>query len=310
MKLAILDDYQNIALVSADWSSVSSRCEIQVFNQPFSDPQQVIAALEPFDIICCMRERTPFPASVLEQLPQLKLLVTTGAKNAAIDFSCAKDQGIEIATTDSPGHAAAELAWGLLMSLAKNIHLDNQTIRQGVWQSRMASDIKGQTLGIVGLGRHGRHMARFAQAFGMRCLAWSENLTQASCEQAGVDYVSKEELLCDSDFISIHLKMGSRNRDLMYAEAFRLMIPSAFLINTSRGPIVNESAMIQALRSGSIAGVGLDVYDLEPLAIDHPLLSFDNALLTPHTGFVTHQTYHVFYTQTVDRVLQWLTTNT
>lgn len=306
MKLAILDDYQNVALSSADWSAIASGCDITVFNHVIGDERAVIAALNRYDIICCMRERTAFPAEVLQQLPQLKLLVTTGVKNAAIDFSAAEQCGVLVCGTQSPGHAAAELAWGLIMSLAKNIHLDNKSIREGHWQTRLGTDLKYQTLGILGLGRHGQNVARFAHAFGMRCIAWSQNLTPQQCTDCHVEWVDKDTLFSTSDFITIHLKMGTRNRALVGADEFSCMKSSAYLINTSRGAIVNESAMLKALEHNAIAGVGLDVYEQEPMLPTHPLLALDNALLTPHTGYVTRQTYTVFYEQTVDIVNGWL----
>jgi D-3-phosphoglycerate dehydrogenase len=306
MRLAILDDYQHAALVLADWSSLHERCEVVTFHQHLGDESTVIDALKDYTIVCCMRERTPFPAAVLEKLPKLKLLVTTGAKNSAIDLKAAKQCGITVCGTQSPGHAAAELAWALIMSLAKNIHIENQAIRQHQWQTTMGTDLKGQTLGILGLGRHGANMARFAQAFGMRCMAWSQNLTKEHCDALGVTYVDKETFFRTADFITIHLKMGQRNRGLITEQELSLMKPSAFLVNTSRGPIVDENALMASLRNRQIAGAGLDVYEQEPLPKDYPLLDFNNVLLMPHMGYVTRQTYDVFYTQTIEAVEAWL----
>lgn len=305
-KLAILDDYQEVAYDHADWSSLSGDCEIQVFNQPFASERAAAEQLSGFSIVCCMRERTPFPASLLGKLPKLQLLITTGAKNASIDLTAASQQGVIVCGTESPGHAAAELAWALLMSLAKNLHIENAMIREGRWQTTIGSDLKNQTLGIVGLGRHGLNVARFAEAFGMQCIAWSQNLTEQLCSDNGVEYVDKETLFRRADFISIHLKMGKRNRQLIGEREFSLMKPSAYIINTSRGPIIDQNALIKALSEVRIAGAGLDVYDIEPLSADHPLLSLDNVLLAPHIGFVTRQTYDVFYSQTVDAVKNWL----
>ncbi len=309
LKIAILDDYQQVALTSADWSSLSSQAEITVFSRHLGDCDHVVQALKEFSVICCMRERTPFPKEVLEQLPYLKLLVTTGAKNAAIDLVAAKENIIVVCGTDSPGHAAAELAWALLMVLAKNIHIENTAVRQSQWQTTMPTDLKNTTLGIIGLGRHGKNMARFAQAFGMRCVAWSQNLTEDTCKEVGVNYVDKETLFSQSDFISIHLKMGKRNRGLITAEELSLMKTSAYLINTSRGPIVDELALINALKNEAIAGAGLDVYDTEPLPDKHPLLSMNNAVLMPHMGYVTRQTYDIFYSQVVETIQAWLDGN-
>ncbi len=306
VKLAILDDYQNVALSSADWSSIQDKCDITIFHQHLGDENNIIQVLSEYTIICCMRERTPFPESTLKQLPNLRLLLTTGSKNAAIDMGAAKSLDIIVLGTESPGHAAAELAWALLMSLAKNIHIDNQDIRGNQWQANIGTDLKGQTLGVVGLGRHGTNVVRFAQAFGMSCIAWSQNLTQEHCESLGVQYVDKETLFRTSDFISIHLKMGQRNKGLIERQEFEWMKPSAFLINTSRGPIINESALLNALSLKSIAGAGLDVYDIEPWPKSHTLFYFKNVLLTPHTGYVTRQTYEVFYGQVVEKINAWL----
>lgn len=306
MKLAILDDYQNVALTSADWSPLQNQCQITVFDHHLGEQHTIVEKLKDFSIICCMRERTPFPKSLINQLPNLKLLVTTGKQNAAIDLEAASECGVIVCGTQSPGHAAAELAWALLMSIAKNLHIENETIRRGEWQTTIGSDLKGQTLGIIGLGRHGENIARFAQAFGMNCIAWSQNLTQQKCEELGVQYVDKKTLLSSADMISIHLKMGQRNRNLIDEEAFALMQPNAILINTSRGPIIDEQAMLNALSEGKLLGVGLDVYDTEPLPKDHPLLTSDRVLLSPHTGYVTKQTYEIFYGQSVEAVSAWL----
>ncbi|MGH1440533.1 MAG: D-2-hydroxyacid dehydrogenase family protein [Cellvibrionaceae bacterium] len=306
MKLAILDDYQKVAFEYADWSQVKTHCEVFRFNSYLGSEEDIVEALESFTIICCMRERTSFSASVLKRLPNLKLLVTTGAKNAAIDLKEAEVLGILVCGTQSPGHAAAELAWALLMSLAKNLHIEDQQVRQGQWQTKVGTDLKGQVLGIVGLGRHGENVARFAKAFGMTCIAWSQNLEPQRCEALGVQYVDKETLFRTADMISVHLKMGQRNRSLISKAEFKLMKKTVILVNTSRGPIIDEAALLDALAQKRIRGVGLDVYNVEPLPTSHPLLLSDRVLLSPHIGYVTEQTYDVFYSQTVDAVLAWL----
>ncbi len=306
MKLAILDDYQNVALTMADWTGIQPKVDITVFNQHLGDEEQVIEALQSFDVICCMRERTPFPSGVLTRLPRLKLLVSSGAKNASIDINAAERLGIEFMGTQSPGHAASELAWGLLMSLARNIHIENSNIRQGKWQSTIGSDLKGQTLGILGLGRHGSNMARFAQAFGMKIIAWSQNLNEQRCHELNVEYVDKKSFFQHADFVSIHLKMGARNVGIVGKQEFHWMKSSAYLINTSRGPIIDECSLIKALKNNEICGAALDVYDEEPIPSNHEFLNIPNVLLTSHVGFVTSQTYAVFYGQMVEKIFTWV----
>ena len=312
-KLAILDDYQKVALDSAEWSELQKLFDVSVFDYHLGDEAQVTETLSNFTVICCMRERTKFPESQLKSLPNLKLLVSSGAKNASIDSKVATEMGIVVCGTQSPGHAASELAWSLLSSLARNIHLENTNIRNAdgaYWQTTIGSDLKGQTLGIVGLGRHGSNMARFAKAFGMNVMAWSQNLTEQTCETEAVAFVDKNTLFSEADFISVHLKMGKRNIGIIGHEEFSLMKPSSYIINTSRGPIIQEDALVKALEENKIAGAGLDVFDVEPLPRTHPLLKLENALLTSHVGFVTKQTYEVFYKQTVEAVLNWEKGNT
>ncbi len=305
-KIAILDDYQGVALSRANWESLQSEHEITVFRQKLESEEHLAAALEDKSIICAMRERTRFDRSLLSKLPKLRLLVTSGAKNASIDMASAREFGITVCGTRSPGHAASELAFALILALARNIPEEDRQMRNNVWQSTMGTDLNGQTLGILGLGRHGSNLARFGLAFGMRVIAWSQNLTHERCREIGVEYADKESFFATSDFITIHLKLGTRNKGLVDANALTLMKPSAYLINTSRGPIIDQDALIKALHSGSIAGAGLDVYEQEPLPQEHPLLTAPRTVLTSHIGFVTKQTYGVFYGDTVECIERYL----
>jgi phosphoglycerate dehydrogenase-like enzyme len=305
-RIAILDDYQGIALEHGDWSSLSAWHELVVFPQHLGNEDKVADALQSFDIICAMRERTPFPRTLLARLQRLKLLVTSGAKNAAIDMAAARELGITVCGTRSSSHAAAELAFALIMALARNITEEDRVIRSGGWQTTLGCDLHGETLGILGLGRHGANMARFGQAFGMRAIAWSQNLTQARCDDLGVELVDKERLFRDSDFLTIHLKMGQRNRGLVGTDELALMKPSAYIINTSRGPIIEEEALLQALHKGTIAGAGIDVYDHEPLPQEHPWRCAPRTILTSHIGYVTQQTYDLFYSEIQERIEAYL----
>jgi phosphoglycerate dehydrogenase-like enzyme len=306
IRIAVLDDYQKVALQMADWGQLPDSARIQVFDYHLGNDDRVAEALKDFDVVCIMRERTRFTRELFERLPSLKLLVTTGARNAAIDLEAASECGVTVCGTRSPGHAASELTWGLILALSRKIVEEDKAMREGHWQTTIGRDLHGQTLGIIGLGRHGANVARFAQAFGMKVIAWSENLTEQRCDEVGVQRVDKETLLSQADIITIHLKMGQRYRGLIDAEALSLMKPTAYLVNTSRGPIINETDLIDALRNGAIGGAGLDVYDQEPLPGDHPLRSLPNTVLTSHVGFVTEQTYQVFYRETVDAIRAWL----
>lgn len=304
--IAILDDYQNVALEMADWSRLQDEHRITVFNQPFADEEAAARALGGFDVVCLMRERTPFPASLIERLPSLRLIVTSGNRNAAIDMAAAAKRGVLVCGTDSPAYATAELAMGLMLSLARNIHTEFANMRAGGWQTTLGRDLRGSTLGLIGLGRLGGRVALYARAFEMKVIAWSENLTQQRCDEVGAEKVDKDELLRRADAISIHTRLSNRTRGLIGARELGLMKPTAYLINTSRGPIVDESALIEALQQGRIAGAALDVYDREPLPADHPLRSSPRVLLTPHLGYVTEQTYRVFYGGMVAAIEGWL----
>ncbi|WP_289079057.1 D-2-hydroxyacid dehydrogenase family protein [uncultured Thalassospira sp.] len=307
MRIAILDDYQKLALQSADWSAVKAHGEITVFHDTITDKNALRDRLMPFDILCVMRERTPISGDLIRSLPNLKLIVTSGKRNAAIDVATAHECGITVCGTESPSTATPELAFALMLGLARNIVGENASMRSGGWQIGLGQDLAGSTLGIIGLGRLGAQIAKIAQAFDMHITAWSTNLTPDRCQEVGVEYKpSKEALLRDADFVTIHQRLSDRTRGLIGSEEFRQMKKTAFLINTSRGPIVDDAALIDAVNQGEIAGAGIDVYDQEPLPAAHPLRKCDKLLLTPHLGYVTRHTWDVFYGQTVEAVLAWI----
>lgn len=306
VKIAVLDDYQNVALTMADWSRLQSAHDVRVFDTPFQGLDSAAAALAPFDIVCIMRERTPFPRAMFERLRNLKLLVTTGHRNAAIDMQAATDHKVTVCGTDAPGHATAELAMGLILALARNIPFEATAMREGRWQTTVGRDLRGRTLGIIGLGRLGVEVAGFARAFGMAVIAWSENLTADKAVVHGVTRVEKEALFRQADVITIHTKLSSRTTGLVGAHELALMKRDALLVNTSRGPIVDEAALLAALNDGRIGGAGIDVYASEPLPADHPLRTAPRTILTPHIGYVTEETYRQFYGGTVMAVEAWL----
>ena len=307
MRIAILDDYQKLALQSADWSAVKAHGEITVFHDTITDKNALRDRLMPFDILCVMRERTPISGDLIRSLPNLKLIVTSGKRNAAIDVATAHECGITVCGTESPSTATPELAFALMLGLARNIVGENASMRSGGWQIGLGQDLAGSTLGIIGLGRLGAQIAKIAQAFDMHITAWSTNLTPERCQEVGVEYKpSKEALLRGADFVTIHQRLSDRTRGLIGTEEFRQMKKTAFLINTSRGPIVDDAALIDAVNQGEIAGAGIDVYDQEPLPAAHPLRKCDKLLLTPHLGYVTRHTWDVFYGQTVEAVLAWI----
>ena len=307
LRCAILDDYQNVALTMADWSKVGAAVEIKVFNRHLGAADEVVAALKGFAIVCAMRERTAFPRAVIEALPELKLLITTGMRNASIDLDAARDRGVVVCGTPGFGNATAAIATGLMLDLARHISYENAWLKAGaVWQTTIGLDLEGMTLGLLGLGKLGSQMAQIGRAFRMRVVAWSQNLTPEKCEEAGVDYVRREDLFRGADFLSIHLQLSPRTRGLIGAGELALMKPSAYLINTSRGPIVEEAALISALRDKRIAGAGLDVFDVEPLPLEHPLRKLDNVVLTPHLGYVVEQNYRAFFGGMVDDIRAFL----
>ena len=306
MKLAILDDYQGVALDSADWSQVEQSADISIFDTHLGDADVVVRALYGFDIIVAMRERTPFPQYVLERLPKLRLLVTTGMRNLAIDLAAARKQGIDVCGTPMLGYPAAEHTWALILSLVKQVPAENLSMHRGGWQVSLSTGLQNNTLGILGLGKLGLQVARVGLAFGMKVQAWSANLTPERCAESGVVYASREALFATSDIVTVHLVLSDRTRGLIGATEFQTMKPTAYLVNTSRGPIIQESALVSALQSGSIAGAGLDVYDTEPLPQNHPLRDLDNAVLTGHTGYVMRENYVTGYRGVVEDVSAWL----
>ena len=306
LRCAILDDYQNVALSMADWPSVAD-VEIKVFNEHLGPADKVIAALQGFAIVCAMRERTAFPRSVIEALPDLKLLITTGMRNASIDLEAAAARGVVVCGTPGFGNATAAIATGLMLELARHIGRENARLKAGIaWQTTIGLDLEGMTLALLGLGRLGARMAEIGRAFQMHTIAWSQNLTTAACQQAGVEHVGRDDLFSRADFLSIHVQLSARTRGLIGARELALMKPTAFLINTSRGPIVDETAMLTALRDKRIAGAGLDVFDIEPLPIGHPLRALDNVVLTPHLGYVAEQNYRAYYAGIVEDIRSFL----
>jgi phosphoglycerate dehydrogenase-like enzyme len=306
-RCAVLDDYQNVALKMADWSKLTGDADVTVFNERLGDEAAVARALQGFGIVCVMRERTPFPRSLIEKLPDLKLLVTTGLKNASIDIAAAKERGITVCGTEGAKHPTAELAIGLMIDLARSISVENARMKAGeAWQATVGADLYGHTLGVIGLGNLGQRVARVAQAFGMNVIAWSQNLTPERCKEHGVGYATKADLFQQSDFISIHMVLSDRTRGLVDKTDLAMMKPTAYLINTSRGPIIDEAALIAALQNKTIAGAGLDVFDVEPLPRDHVLRTLPNVVLTPHLGYVTQDGYRMFYGGTVEAVRAWL----
>jgi phosphoglycerate dehydrogenase-like enzyme len=310
MRLSILDDYQGVALDMADWSPVRNRSvEIAVERHPFPDEDAVVRALAGSELVAAMRERTPFPKSVVDRLPKLKLLITTGMRNASFDMAALRDRGVVVCGTGGPGGGnedTAELAWGLILSAARRIAEDHQFMRQGGWQTRIGHRIAGKTLGVLGLGRLGSAVARVGLAFGMNVIAWSQNLTEERAREHGVERVEKDELFRRSDVLSVHLVLSPRSRGLVGPREIGLMKPSAILVNTSRGPICDTEAIIAALKEGRLSYAGFDVYDKEPLPLDHPLRSAPNVVLTPHIGYVTEENYRSSYPQIVENVQAFL----
>ncbi len=297
--IAITDDYQKVALTLADWSGLQKAHAITVFDKPFASQDEVARALAPFEIVGIMRERTAFPRALFEKLPKLKLLVTTGLRNASVDVKAANERGITVCAAPGGGPATAELAMGLMLGLARNFHVELANVREGRWQTTLGLDMRGKTLGLLGLGKLGSELATFAKAFQMKLIAWSQNLTAEDAAAKGVERVEKDELFRRADFISVHLVLSDRSRGLVGAREIGLMKPSAFLINTSRGPIIDADALAEALKAGRIRGAALDVYDHEPLPADHPIRREPRALLTPHIGYVTEDGYRQFYVNMV-----------
>jgi len=306
MKVAILDDYLNIALELADWSVLDGRAELCVFNTPFNCEDEAADKLANFEIIVGMRERTPFPATLIERLPALKLLITTGMRNQSFDMEAAKAQCVTVCGTSGLGQPTAELTWSMILCLACNIPGHDHAMKSGGWQTALNGMLQGKTLGVLGLGKLGGAVAAIGKAFGMRVIAWSENLTEAVAAERGAERVEKNELMAKSDYISIHLVLSERTRGLVDAADLARMKSTAYIVNTSRGPIIDESALLDALRSNRIAGAAIDVYEIEPLPANHPIRSLDNALLTPHMGYVARDNIAHMYSQAAEDISAFL----
>ena len=308
MKLAVLDDYQRAAAAMADWSALRGQCDITFFDRHVA-PAEAAAALAEYDALLLMRERLPVPRDLILKLPRLKLILTTGAQNRTLDLDAATERGIVVChtgTAPAAAHATPELAWGLILAVARHIPAEHRHVQTGSWQQTIGTTLHGRTLGLLGLGRIGRRMAEYGRVFGMRVIAWSHNLTEQAATAAGAVRVEKDELFAQSDVLSIHLVLGDRSRGLVGAAELARMRRNAVLINTARGPIVDEPALIEALRTRRIAGAGLDVFDTEPLPAEHPLRTLPNVVLTPHLGYVVEEAYRVFYADAVAALLAWL----
>jgi phosphoglycerate dehydrogenase-like enzyme len=306
MRAAVLDDYEGVALRVADWSPVLERVDVDVFSEHIDDEDELARRLAPYDIVVLMRERTPMRASLLERLPNLRLLASTGRKNASIDVAAARDRGITVCGTDSPSSAPGELTWALILGLARNLVVEAQRMRRGGWQSSLGADLAGRTLGVIGLGRIGTQVAAVGNAFGMDVLAWSENLTVERAAEVGVRAVPLDRLLAEADVVTVHQVLSKRTRGLLGARELALMKPTALLVNTSRAPIVDTVALLAALEEGRIGGAGLDVFDEEPLPADHPLRTAPRTLLTPHIGYVTEEVFRTYYQGVVEDIVAFL----
>jgi D-3-phosphoglycerate dehydrogenase len=302
-RCAVLDDYQNVALKFADWGRIAADVDVTVFDAPIGGPDEVQRALQDFDIVCMMRERTPFRRDTLTALPNLKLLITTGARNASIDLAAAAERGVTVCGTGAFGNPTAGITFGLILELTRRIGYENARLKAGEpWQVTLGPDIEGLTLGVIGLGKLGQRVAAIAKAFGMNVIAWSPNLTPDRCQAAGVAYAGKDDLFGTADVVTIHMVLSDRSRGLVAARELALMKPAAYIVNTSRGPIIDEGALIAALAERRIAGAGLDVFDVEPLRLDHPFRRMDNVVITPHLGYVSEQNYRTYFPGIVEDI--------
>ena len=306
MKVAVLDDYQSVALTMADWSPLHGRAEVSVFTDHLTDEAALAERLAPFEVVCVMRERTPLRRDLLERLPKLRLIASTGPVNAAIDAAAAGERGIEVVHTGYSSVPTIEMTWALILASQRHLVGEAASLRSGGWQRTVGGDLRGRTLGLLGLGNIGGAVARIGGAFGMEGIGWSQNLTPERAAATGATAVSKEELFARSDILSIHTLLSRRTRGLVDAGALALMKPAAWLVNTSRGAIVDEAAVLDALRQGRIAGLAVDVFDVEPLPAGHPFRTLDNVLATPHLGYVTEAMYRTFYGDTVRNIAEWL----
>jgi phosphoglycerate dehydrogenase-like enzyme len=304
--IAVLDDYQDVALSLADWSVLDGRASVIVFNDHLADADAVVERLKPFDVVCVMRERTPMTRTIIERLPKLRLIASTGTRNAAIDVKAAEERGIPVVYTGYTSAPTIELTWALILAGARNLVAENASLRSGSWQRFIGDDMAGRTLGLLGLGNVGGAVVRIGTAFGMNVIAWSQNLTAERAAEVGAELVSKEELFKRADIVSVHLVLSGRTRGLVGAPELALMKPTARLVNTSRGPIVVEADLIAALKAQKIAGAAIDVFDQEPLPLDHPFRTLPNLLATPHIGYVSRGLYSRFYQDTVENIRRWL----
>ena len=309
IRIAVLDDYNHVALRMADWSAVQQRCKVDVLDRPLAVPDEAAQVLAPYDVLCHLRERLPMNRGLIERLPNLKLMTITGQKHRTMDIAAASARGI-VVSSDAPkpgtGNGTTELAWGLVFALARHIPQEDRNIRQGRWQQTIGITLARRTLGLVGLGRIGREMATVGKAFGMNVVAWSQNMTAEAAAACGARLVTKDELFGVSDVVSLHLVLSERSRHTVGARELALMKPSAYLINTSRGPLVDEAALVAALQARRIAGAGIDVFEREPVEQGHPLLVLDNVVLTPHLGYVVEESFRDYYEGTVESILAWL----
>lgn len=306
MRIAVLDDYQGVALELGDWSRIKADHEVVVFRDHIADDDKLIAALSGFDVVCMMRERTPIMKPQIDRLPNLKLIITTGAHNASLDVDAAKTRGITVCGTRSSGHATSELTIGLMLALSRRIVEQHESVRRGGWQVGLGEDVRGKTLGIIGLGKLGAQVGAIGKALGMNIAAWSQNLTDEKAAAGGAKRLSKEDLFRQSDFITIHYKLSPRSTGIVGAAEIALMKPTAFLINTSRGPLIDEKALIAALEAGRIGGAAIDVYDEEPLPADHPFRRLPRVITTPHVGYVSLENYRDYFREMVEDIEAWL----
>jgi len=306
VKVAVLDDYQDVARHYGPWEELGDAVDVTVFTDHVADEESLVDRIAGFPVVVAMRERTAFPRRVIQRLSDLRLLVTTGMGNAAIDLAAARDHGVVVTGTGGLGPPTAELTWALILGLARDIVGEDRSIRTGGWQRSVGADLDGATLGVVGLGRLGSRVASIGLAFGMDVIAWSQNLQSATAQARGVRAVSKEELFRTADVVTVHLQLSERTRGLITKDDLALLKPTATIVNTSRGPIIDEGALLEALSLGKLAGAGLDVFDVEPLPDEHPLRSAPRTLLTPHIGYVTDGTYQLFYREIVEDIAAFL----
>ncbi|MDR5823216.1 MULTISPECIES: D-2-hydroxyacid dehydrogenase family protein [unclassified Caballeronia] len=306
IKVAVLDDYQNLARSMADWSALEPRADITVFNDHIAEREALLERLQPFDVICAMRERTPFPRDIIEHLPNLKLIASTGSANASIDLEAAAKRGVEVRHTGYSSTPTIEFTWALILAMVRDISGENRSLKEGGWQIGLGTELAGKTLGLLGLGRVGSAVGVIGRAFRMNVIAWSQNLTAERAAEKGIERVDKDTLFKTSDVLSVHVRLSERTHHLVGAAELGQMKPTSRIVNTSRGPIIDNAALIDALKSKRLAGAAIDVYDQEPLAADDPLRSLPNLLATPHIGYVSEELYRTFYGDTVRNIVEWL----